>query len=761
MTKTIFINEINNNVIEGESFNRFINSQKGLSDSEKENLRTSSINILRKCVNSDFDNNTIKSNTGLVIGKIQSGKTMSFTSVLSLARDNNYKIAIVISGRSNLLLKQTTERLKKDLEDLDESLISVNPRVYDKGDLSKILHRRLKRKKNKNKLYIIPVLKHQGHLRKIKKYLTDFHVQNYLKTSSVLIFDDEADQASLNTYARSNSKKDQQNESAIFSSIKELRESLPNHTYLQYTATPQANLLIDTMSLLSPDWHVLLEPGSKYTGGNEFFEVEDLIVRHIPREGSFPDTLDDLSKPPKSLRTSIYEFLILSAIMSGVGKNEKINKGRASMLIHPTWRVNESIEKGTKGIKTFKDWTLSILESFNKDIENEDFTGIFDESYNKLKVEFEKDKQVHFPDIEEIGDFIGDEIILDLLDSVREVTGSQSELKEGFPWTSSKYHILIGGQLLDRGFTVENLIVTYMPRDTKGKNQADTIEQRCRFYGYRKNYLKFCRVYLTKGMKQDYIDYNQHENEILNYLTKFTLTDFFINNQRLQLPSSLSVTNKSRLNKNLKRTKISGHFRIQPQIKFIDSNNNILFEIINNNQIDWIDYKPRIEQYRESGNNSHKIAKVGSDLFFDLIRNFKTDNQLDTASLGSIKRHIDYIKDSIDNIWLVNIAPNYPRKRAIKFRGNSQDHIRVNEIFTGGHKTKEGIIYKDSDIIINQNWGATKKVEYKNEIILQIHRIYPNDKSDQGIDLGEKFYLPNIYFPPDMSSEYIYTTDFS
>ena len=37
---------------------------------------------------------------------------MSFTSVLSLARDNNYKLAIVISGRTNLLLKQTTERLK-------------------------------------------------------------------------------------------------------------------------------------------------------------------------------------------------------------------------------------------------------------------------------------------------------------------------------------------------------------------------------------------------------------------------------------------------------------------------------------------------------------------------------------------------------------------------------------------------------------------------------------------------------------------------
>ena len=65
------------------------------------------------------------------------------------------------------------------------------------------------------------------------------------------------------------------------------------------------------MSLLSPDWHVLLEPGHKYAGGMNF-EKEDHLVRHIPIEGSYPDTLDDLGiEPPNSLRTSICEFLIL------------------------------------------------------------------------------------------------------------------------------------------------------------------------------------------------------------------------------------------------------------------------------------------------------------------------------------------------------------------------------------------------------------------------------------------------------------------
>ena len=98
-----------------------------MNEIEKENLRSSVYKILSKCVKSNFENDTAKSNTGLIIGKIQSGKTMSFTSVLSLARDNNYKLAIVISGRTNLLLKQTNQKTKKGLED-DTSLISINPR---------------------------------------------------------------------------------------------------------------------------------------------------------------------------------------------------------------------------------------------------------------------------------------------------------------------------------------------------------------------------------------------------------------------------------------------------------------------------------------------------------------------------------------------------------------------------------------------------------------------------------------------------------
>ena len=65
-------------------------------------------------------------------------------------------------------------------------------------------------------------------------------------------------------------EKNKEDESAIFNSIRNLRERIPNHSYLQYTATPQANLLIDTMSLLSPDWHVVLKPEVNILGEMNF-----------------------------------------------------------------------------------------------------------------------------------------------------------------------------------------------------------------------------------------------------------------------------------------------------------------------------------------------------------------------------------------------------------------------------------------------------------------------------------------------------------
>ena len=88
----------------------------------------------------------------------------------------------------------------------------------------------------------------------------------------ILIVDDEADQASLNSYGRRNSMEEgEEILSSTYSAILKMREALPSNTYIQYTATPQANLLINIQDLLSPDSHTLLYPGEGYIGGKLFF----------------------------------------------------------------------------------------------------------------------------------------------------------------------------------------------------------------------------------------------------------------------------------------------------------------------------------------------------------------------------------------------------------------------------------------------------------------------------------------------------------
>jgi hypothetical protein len=80
-------------------------------------------------------------------------------------------------------------------------------------------------------------------------------------------------------------------------------------------------------------------------------------------------------------------------------------------------------------------------------------------------------------------------------------------------WNASEYWVLVGGAKLDRGFTVEGLVVTYMPRPLATGN-ADSLQQRARFYGYKEKYLGFCRVYLQRQVRVAFEKYVEHEMDI-------------------------------------------------------------------------------------------------------------------------------------------------------------------------------------------------------------------------------------------------------
>jgi hypothetical protein len=731
-------------IIEGESFER-LNAKLGFLDQDEKNeLVRSSKTILKHCIPSSVSNTGHKYNdtTGLVFGYVQSGKTLSFTSVMALARDNDYRVAILIAGRTNLLLSQNTNRLLTEIG--DDRKISVTTNESDPDFVRKI------DKSFRNltgKLLIITVLKHQLHIKNLAILFRDKRLKESLMSRSVLIFDDESDQASLNTEARKNSMTGSDNQSAIFASIQDLRRSIPNNSYIQYTATPQANLLIDYLDLLSPQWHVLLEPGKNYTGGMTFFKepLAPKLIYNIPEDEQFHWKNNPLKKPPKGLIESIYKFIFSSVflcyedfdLISDVNL-KKLN--RSSMMVHPCYRKDS--------IGLFVKWVKLIIEGIQKNIDNNNLSYI-----EKKYLEYVKEYQWIFnslPDFNEVIRVINDDFLASY--TVHEVIGGMEKIQ--FPWSTVVHHILVGGQLLDRGFTVENLLVTYMPRDTAGINNADTIEQRCRFFGYKKDYINLCEVYLPLGLRVDYESYVDHEINLREVLSKVTLSEFKKVGSPMLSSSKLNLTNKARIGSGLRKDSLNGFKYFEPPLNILKENE-VVEEFLSEIQLRNPGTKlwPKIVK-DQTPDNKHMVYKVDIDNALYFLSKLDLGNSDERIKLSTYERHVHWLKDTQKSkfVWVIQIAEGRKegRERTISFDEN--------ETFKNP--------YSISSLASNfpAYWGDTKllqtdetgKIEFdfNDELIIQIHKIKAmNDCQD--IKKNQYFYSVAFNFSKKQSNVYI------
>ena len=128
--------------------------------------------------------------------------------------------------------------------------------------------------------------------------LVDLLQQLDLRNVPSLVIDDEADQAGLNTLVNQN------DESRTYQRLLGLRTALPHHAYIQYTATPQAPLLINIIDVLSPRFVEVLDPGREYVGLIDFFQRNRELVRTIP-DNEIPSPTNQLNGAPESLREAL------------------------------------------------------------------------------------------------------------------------------------------------------------------------------------------------------------------------------------------------------------------------------------------------------------------------------------------------------------------------------------------------------------------------------------------------------------------------
>ena len=205
--------------------------------------------------------------TGIVIGKVQSGKTSNFISITALAFDNDYDIVIVLGGTKKPLVKQNRDRIKEYFSTTKDVL------VLDTTDFKdQLTAQKMHQFRKMNKKVVIVALKSPAQI----NYIADnIFFDSVLAEKPILIIDDEGDEASLNTLVKKGKK------SSTYKAIENLKERLDRHCFLSITATPQANLLIDTLDVLSPDFGILVDPGKGYCG-LDVYHSDTTYTRKIP-----------------------------------------------------------------------------------------------------------------------------------------------------------------------------------------------------------------------------------------------------------------------------------------------------------------------------------------------------------------------------------------------------------------------------------------------------------------------------------------------
>lgn len=410
---------------------------------------------------------------GLLFGQIQSGKTNNIIMSIAQASDKGIRFFVVLTSDNTLLYDQTVARLSRGLP----HLLIIDKSNWDEDALKGRIKASYQRHgvvfcSTKNRSILIKLIN------RISALGFDFE-------KPALIFDDEADQASLNTETNSVDSEP----SAVCAAIQELRNSMPDHRFVQVTATPQALFLQSAEGDFKPDFVVTFPPGKDYIGGEHFFPQEnraDSLIRLISE--SEPDQIcGESTMPggfaiPTGIRQALCAFLV-GASIKGIR-----NEGSSfSSLLHISYAqsAHHSLERL---VNSFLEAILIALGDPKGSRDRDLFSQFLLEARSDLEVAASKP----FPEIEEIIAFIDNYIVNA---NVQVLNSQRTESPNAF----SFFNFFIGGNRLGRGVTIPHLITTYYGRNTASP-KLDTMLQHARMYGYRASDLDVIRFFTTPSL---------------------------------------------------------------------------------------------------------------------------------------------------------------------------------------------------------------------------------------------------------------------
>ena len=695
--------------------------------------------ILDKCVNPKKTGSWDR--RGMVVGHVQSGKTSNYVGLINKATDAGYKVIIIIAGTISSLRRQTQERIdsgyigrnssafirEKENKIVGVGNYTVSTDIYsltsayyksgDEGDFSQAVANRLNIPIGKNPVVFV-IKKNKSILENLIDWFSkDVNAKMVNGTPKlfdvpVLIIDDEADSASVNTAKSIDEAK------TINKLIRVLLNLFNQNTFIGYTATPYANLFIPQefneeisavvknktykigQDLFPRDFIINIKAPSNYIGaakifglvdpitgkGNEplniFRAVKDFaqspfyvlsddkdpndhpIYRSPKNDDPLPNFLSD------SLKKAIKTFILTCAIRRLRGQETKHN----SMLIHVALLV-KWIDKVAylvnEELRLYVNFIIGRDETFMTELKELFLTDFIPTTENILE-------NIDYKDIR-IEKHTWEEILLVLPKAVtkievRSVHGTRSI-------SNLEYHkieeidyerhkeiglsvIAVGGSRLSRGITLEGLSVSYYLRTTK---MYDSLMQMGRWFGYRPGYIDLCRLFTTEEIFSWFNHITMATEEMRNDFDEMTAALKFPKDYKLKVQNHsglLTITSLSKINKNYtEQIELSLQGK-NPQTylllktKAVIENNYKLLE----NLFNQVGY-PKVENLKLTRNLPRYLIynNVNIDVVCDFIGGFKID-------IPSINNEVlvDYIRIQEKNKsiqdWSVCIVSNTDEK---------------------------------------------------------------------------------------------------
>ncbi|EGQ8096581.1 Z1 domain-containing protein [Vibrio cholerae] len=455
---------------------------------------------------------------GMVVGHVQSGKTLNYTSLICKAADAGYRLIIVVAGIHNNLRNQTQIRIDEGFIGRDTGKTSDKKsgnakHVIGVGHFdpnrTPVSLTNTSRDFNKSTAstntseidsYRVPVVlvikKNHRTLENLLEWLRDNSARGdkEMIDQPMLLIDDEADNASINT------KYSNQLVTKINGQIRDLLKMFHRSCYVGYTATPFANIFIDPddnhdvhkEDLFPKDFIIGLDAPTNYFGPKKIFidglpDDEDptwlRIISGLDNEDLLPikHKIDhEIEQLPDSLMFALRTFLLSRAIRNLRGQS----KSHCSMLVNASRftrvqtqlknRLHEALERIQNSLRLNSSLTTAL-----KDPEIKALFDVWEAEYQYTEFDWDEIQKTIFDAIASA--------------KVVEVNSKANELDYSNTGDRGQTVIAVGGFSLSRGLTLEGLTVTWFLRNTM---MYDTLMQMGRWFGYRNGFEDLCRIWM-------------------------------------------------------------------------------------------------------------------------------------------------------------------------------------------------------------------------------------------------------------------------